>query len=250
MLLKMPNEFKGEYLKKGTYIKTAPRKWTTKEVEWCLKLKEEGCTNAQIAWSIDRDLVSVNIKMKRLKKVKGSYNENHYKEKYNINNIFLEEIKPSSILDLYCGEKNFYQGKCSYIISNDKNKNIKADYNMDALKLLCKMYYEGKKFDLVDLDNFGSSAECFDLSIRIAQKGLIITLGEMGHKRFKRLDYINKFYGINSLDNFTSDNLILHIQNIGHRYKKELVVFDKKDWQNISRVWFYIKAYKTTEQWE
>ena len=107
-----------------------------------------------------------------------------------------------------------------------------------------------KKYDLIDLDPFGSAYDCSDLAIKMARKGLYVTLGEMGHKRWKRLDYVKTRYGINNLDDFTSDNLIKKIQEIGIQNKKKLNVFACKDWQNISRVWFVIEPYKETSQWE
>lgn len=130
------------------------------------------------------------------------------------------------------------------------DKTIDADEHMDSLKLMCKLYLENKKYDMIDLDPFGSAYDCFDLAIKMAKKGLIITLGEMGHKRFKRLDFVRRMYGIESLEEFTSDRIIEEIQKIGLKNKKILNVYKKKDWQGISRVWFTIDKYKVTEQWD
>ena len=62
------------------------------------------------------------------------------------------------------------------------------------------------KFDLIDLDPFGSAYDCFDLAIKMAKKGLCITLGELGHKRWKRLDFVSSHYGIDNIDNLTLSN--------------------------------------------
>ena len=121
---------------------------------------------------------------------------------------------------------------------------------MDSLRLLCKLYAESQKFDLIDLDPFGSAYDCFDLAIKMANKGLVITLGELGHKRWKRLDYVSPRYDINTLNDFTIQNLIAYIQKIGLRNKKELVVFDYREWRNIGRVWFKIEQCKITSQWD
>ena len=64
------------------------------------------------------------------------------------------------------------------------------------------------------------------------------------------MDFVRTHYGIETEADFTSDFMTAQIQKIGLRNKKELVVFDKKDWQNISRVWFEIKPVKITEQWQ
>lgn len=246
MIPKMPDEYKGKTNKSGGYTTSSPRVWTDKELEWIKVMMKNGYTAKEIAESVDRTHTSVAIKIKRLGKKEGSYNSSHIDEKYKINQEFLDYIKPKSVLDLYCGEKDFYKDYPR--ITNDINNNINTSNHYDALHLLCNLYWENKNFDLIDLDPFGSAYDCFDLAIKMANKGLVITLGEMGHKRWKRLDYVSRYYGINNLDDFTSDNLIKHIQRLGLKNKKKLIVFKKCDWKNTSRVWFIIEPIKITEQ--
>ena len=244
----IPKEYLGEYSKNCGYTTTNPRIWTSKEIEWVKELLSKGYSNKEIAVSLDRSVTSVSVKIKRLKKKEKTYNESHIKEKYEYNRQFLNYIRPETILDLYSGENSFYKDfKC---ITNDINKNYNTDYHEDAFKLICKLYYEGKKFDLIDLDPFGSAYDCFDLAIKMAKKGLVITLGELGHKRWKRLDYVKYHYNINNLKDFTVENIIAHIQKIALRNKKILIVWKYKEWKNIGRVWFIIKEKKVTEQWE
>ena len=241
---------KGDYISSGNpYVKTTPRKWTESEIEYMLQLKKEGKSNQEICNILDRSIASVSVKLKRLKKKDNTYNQKHIIEKNKINSEFVYYINPSSILDLYHGTGNpAYDGL--NITSNDTNTDYDCDYHLDALHCLCNLYYNNMKYDIIDLDPFGSAYDCFDLAIKMAKKGLCITLGEMGHKRWKRLDFVKWRYGINNLDEFTSDNLIKKIQEIGIRNKKNLKVFSKRDWQNISRVWFIIEPYKETSQWE
>ena len=244
----IPNEYLGEAKKSCGYTLTTPREWTEKEIQWCQELKEKGYSAKEIAISTGRSEVSVSIKLKRLGKTKDTYNKRHVEEKYKLNDMFLEEIKPQTILDLYCGTKSFY--KSLNATTNDINPKIEADYHNDAYKQICKLYYDNKKYDLIDLDPFGSAYDCFDLAIKMAKKALVITLGELGHKRWKRLDYVKRYYGINNLEDFTIENLIKHIQKIGLRNKKQLEVWRYKEWENIGRVYFRIKPIKITEQWE
>ncbi len=241
---------KGKYINTtNPYIKTKPRKWTADEIEYMTFLKKEGYSIDNICKALDRSKASVTVKLKRLKKTNGTYNEKHLLEKIKINKQFVEHIQPKNILDLYHGRGNeAYKGY--NVISNDINKEYDCDYHLDALHCLCKLFVENKKFDIVDLDPYGSAYDCFDLAIKMAKKGLCITLGEMGHKRWKRLDFVKKRYGINNFDEFTCDKLINTIQDIGLRNKKQLTVFAKKDWQNISRVWFTITPYKEVSQWD
>lgn len=252
MIEKMPEEYKGSVRDDSTYTHTKPRKWTEKEIEWCRDMRDKGYTNKDIAISVDRTEVSVGLKMKRLSKKKNTYNTAHVEEKYQINREFIKEINPKTILDVYCGEKSFYKNEYPdlKIVTNDLDTCIESDYTEDSLKLLCLLYYENRKFDFIDLDPYGSAYESFDLAIKMAKKGISITLGEIGHKRWKRLDFVRRCYGIESMDDFTTENIIKEIIKIGKRNKKTLIPYTYRDWKNISRVWFKIEDLKITEQWD
>lgn len=242
----MPSEYKGEYTKNGGLTKNAPRKWTDKEIEWVNMLKAKGLNTKQIAECIDRDVTQVSIKIKRLGKKSMTYNQSHFEEKFAVNYEFVKEIKPKSVLDVYAGFASVYKKlNCENVISNDKNENSKTEYHLDALDFVCQMYIDKRKFDLVDLDPFGSAYDCFDLAIKMAKKGIIITLGELGHKRFKRLDFVRRYYGIETLEDFTTNNLVKHIIKIGERNKKTLIPIYVKDWRNIARVYFKIEKSQT-----
>ena len=245
---KMPDDYKGKITKNGGYTKNAPREWTKQEIEWVQKLLQQGYTNKEIAASIERSETSASIKIKRLSKKNQTYNDGHIADKYQTNVEFVEYLKPKSCIDVYAGEQSFYSDFCK-VISNDKDEKCITDYHLDAHKFCCLMCAQNQKADIIDLDPFGSAYDCFDIAIKMAQKGIVITLGELGHKRWKRLDYVSRYYGIKTLDDFTLDRLIEHIQQIGQRNKKQLIVFAKREWRNIGRVWFEIKPMKITEQW-
>lgn len=244
---KIPETFKGKTGKGCGYTKTQPRQWTQDEITWLKKLVKQGYSKKEIAISLGRTETSIRIKLKRISKTENNYNNKHIEEKYKLNELFLEEIKPATILDLYCGTNNFY--KKYKATTNDINKNIKSDYNEDALKLLCRLYYENKKYDMIDLDPFGSAYDCFDLAIKMAKKGLIITLGELGHKRWKRLDFVKTHYNIQNIEDFNIEKIISYIQTIGLRNKKRLIVWKYKQWENTGRVYFKIEKAKIIEQW-
>lgn len=244
------NYEKGDLINSSNpYIKTTPRKWTDSEIEYMLQLKKEGKSLETICDILGRSYASVSVKLKRLKKKNGSYNQKHLMEKNRLNREFISLLNPSSLLDLYSGDGNPAYTNLN-VTSNDINPEFNCDYNLDALHCICKLYSDNKKYDVIDLDPFGSAYDCLDLAVKMAKKGLCVTLGEMGHKRWKRLDYVSKCYGINSLDEFNSDNIIEYIQNIGKRNKKNLKIVFKRDWQLISRVWFIIEPYKETSQWD
>lgn len=245
----MPSEYTGKILPDGGGNKSPHREWTDKEIEWFKKMLNDGYSRSEIALSMGRTEVSVGLKQKRLGKKNGNYNIHHIDEKYEINKNFIDEIKPKSLLDLYAGE-SFYKGcNIKRIVTNDINKSLDTDYHRDAFKLICELYSKNKKFDMIDLDPFGSAYDCFDIAIKMARTGLVITLGELGHKRWKRFDFVRPHYGISNIEDFTIDNLISQIQRIGLCNKKELIVWEKREWPNIGRVWFKIKPYIVTEQW-
>lgn len=218
------------------------RAWTEEDIKQLLELKSEGLNRVQIAEIIGRTETAVAIKLKRLKKVTNEYNKPHVIQKRQLNIQYEQELKPESILELYAGENHTY--KCKNTIRNDINPKCDADIHEDALKVICKLYYMGEKYDYIDLDPFGSAYDCFDLAIKMAKKGIAITFGEYGHKRFKRYDYVKTRYNISSLEEFTIENLIKRVQEIGIQNKKDLQVWDYKEWKNIGRVWFIIKPYK------
>ena len=243
----LKDEYKGEVLYKNIYHKSASRRWTEKEEQYLLYLLKKGYSVKEISEALNRTEVSVDMKRKRLRQQKGNYNPYHFLEKRDINEKFLEHIRPKSVLDLYCGKNTVYDNY--NVTKNDINSSINSDYHMDALKCICKLYSMGKKYDLIDLDPFGSAYDCFDLAIKMANKGLCITLGEISQRRYKRLDYVSRYYDIYDLKEFNSDNLIKHIQKIGLRNRKQLKVFCKRDWNQISRVWFVLNDVKITNQW-
>ena len=238
-----PKEKRGNYISRSI-TKSTPRKWTREEECWLLMLKEKGHNNSYISKCLDRNEISIQIKHKRLAKSNTTYNSKHIEDKYLHNKKFLEIIKPRNCLDLFSGENSFWENmnNFDFVWTNDINKEYKnLTYNEDAFKLLCFMNWHNYKFDLIDIDPFGSAYDCFDLSIKIAKKGLIITYGEMGHKRWKRLDYVGRVYGIDKFDDFNIDTIIEHTIDIGHKNKKELIPVFTREYQNISRVYYDIK---------
>jgi hypothetical protein len=257
---KMPKEFIGVFNKKNPYANTTARQWTEEEKQWCIEMYESGYTLEDIAISTGRSNTSIQIKMKRLQKEPQirTYNQKHIIDKYSINHMFAHLIRPNTILDLCCGTENFWnilseESECPLqfeVLTNDKNKNIQADMHKDAPLAIAELYSKNMKFDLIDIDTFGSPYDSIDLAIRIAKKGLILTLGELGHKRFKRLDFVRDHYRITSLKDFTTENIIKEIQRMARCHKKQLIPIVIREYKGISRVWFKIEKLKKTEQWE
>ena len=246
----MPEEIKGKVTKGCGYTNTNPRKWTKEEVEFVSSLHAKGLSNEAIGDIVGRSAVSVQIKLKRIGKTRDTYNEHHLADKYACNAEYADIIAPKDVLDLYCGAHSWWANNGTWeAFTNDMDSKVVATWNEDACKLIHYLYYRGFAADVIDLDPYGSAYECFDLAIKMARKGVIITFGEMGHKRWKRLDFVGRYYDIQSLDDFTLPNLVAEVERIANRNKKHLIPIISREWDRIARVWFKIEDIKITEQW-
>ena len=232
------------------YTKTIPKKWSGEEIEQLKQDKASWMNISELAEKYGRSEVSISIKLKRLWKKNWQYNKQHIQDKYDTNYAFKNIIQPKNVLDLYCWVNMWWANNCMWnVYSNDKDKSINCEYHEDAERLINRLWLEWDKFDVIDLDPYGSAFECFDKAIRMATKWLIITLWEMWHKRFKRLDFVRYRYDIETLEEFTVDRLINKIQRIGKANKKQLTPIFVKEWNRIARVYFKVEPIKITEQW-
>lgn len=248
----MPNEYKGSMRESCGYTKSQPRAWTADELTWIKNMRDEGYSNEEIGISTGRTAVSIQIKLKRLGKTNDTYNEHHAMEKYALNKQYCDLIQPKTLLDIYCGVKSWWRsnGLGGVVTTNDAEPMYEADYHEKAEMLIHKLYYSGCKYDVIDLDPYGSAYDCFDLAIKMANKGIIITFGELGHKRWKRLDFVKRYYGIDTIEDFTLPRLAAHVEQIANRNKKHLEPVFSRTWDRIGRVWFKVEPLKITEQWQ
>jgi hypothetical protein len=235
----LDEKYKGQHRKKTNLTINTPRKWTDKEEQHALHLKTMGFNCEYISRCLDRNTTSVAIKLKRLAKKKDDYNEKHRQQKYNLNKKFLQIIKANTVLDLYAGN-SWYVNKVKNLTTNDKDKKFNTDYNVDASKLIAKLYYENKKYDIIDLDSYGSAYDCFELCFRMAKKGIIITLGEFGHLRWKRTDFVEKKYNITDLKNFNFQNINNKIIEKAKQNNCNLELVFLGNYRNIKRVYYKI----------
>ena len=206
---RLPEIYKGDFKCDHFSMKTTPRKWTTNELIVLDFLMKKGLNNTVIKTCLDRSIESINSKVRRRKKLKDTYNVSHRDEKYMYNEKFINYLKPNSVLDVYAGKYSFYKDhNINTVVSNDEKLDFNTDFHMKSHKLVEKLYLRGDKYDLVDLDPFGSAYDCFEYALKMAKKGVIITLGELGHKRFKRIDFVNKKYGIDNYTDFNTNKLV------------------------------------------
>jgi hypothetical protein len=248
--LQLPIEFIGKTNNSGGYTLSKPRVWTENEIDWVLARKNEGFSLSEIAKACGRTEVSVSIKYKRLTKKNDTYNEKNRFLKYATNQEFLNLIQPNSVLDVYAGDSWYRSADVEKLITNDVDALFDNCFSMDAFKLLCSLYVENSTFDLVDLDPYGSAYECFDLSIKLARKAVVVSFGEWGHKRWKRLDYVRTRYDISSLEDFVEDAFIDEFKRVALRNKKLATPVFVIKYGNFLRVYFELSQYKTTEQWD
>lgn len=227
-------------------IKTEPQKRTAEDIDKLTLYKINWFDNKKVAELLWRSEISIQIKRKRLHKKDNTYNAKHIDDKIETNMAFLQIVEPKSILDVYAWNC-FYKWMCEKYITNDTDETKPTDFHLDSFEFLSK-YYKNK-FDLVDLDPFGSAFDCFDLAIKIADKWLIITLWELWHRRWKRLDFVKR-YNITDINNDRIDYINNYIKKRGLIYKKYLTPVFIKDWNNIWRIYYTIEKFKETSQWE
>ena len=222
------------------YTHTTPRRWTDQELRILQEGLNEGLSVSEIAFKLNRSETSVAIKRKRLGKNNRTYNDKHKAQKYEANLEYLQEVNPKSVLDLYAGPESFYRGLVQKVVSNDLAYEG-HDYKDEAKYVLAKIYANRERYDIVDLDPFGSAFDCFELAVQVARKGLIITFGELGHRRWKRTDYTKRTYRIYDTDRLDLKSLSAYVDEVAHRYKKRAVVYRSCDWKNIGRVYFFLE---------
>lgn len=244
----LPEEFKGKELpdmkisaEYGDFTLTNRRKWTSKEEEWLLYLKDDiGLSFKDISICIYREEQRTRLKYKRINKKNKTYNRAHIIDKYKTNLEILENNDIETCLDLFASEKSFWEDHIENVISNDIIPSMYNTYNLKAEILAKYLNDNSHTFDLIDVDPFGSAFDCFENAIEMCNKILIITYGEIGHKRWKRLDFVRKKYGINSLEEFNIDNLINYTKKIALNKNVVLEVDCIKNWHNISRVYYKV----------
>jgi hypothetical protein len=245
-----PTEIIGEIRKPAGGNKTSPRTWTKKELDWVSEKRKEGYSNNVIANALGRSEISLQIKLKRVNKTLDNYNRENRPEKYAANKKFLDLIQPKSVLDVYAGN-SWWREQFENTVTNDKDSRFSNDYQLDALDLLCKIKIEGKKFDIVDLDPYGSAYDQFDLALKIAKRGLIVSFGEWGHKRWKRFDFVKPRYGINNVEEYgNGEPFINELQRIAACNKRLANPVITVQYANFIRVYFTLEEMKITEQWK
>lgn len=248
--LEAPSEIIGKVKKSGGYTKTNPRQWSEGEIDWVQQRRKDGYSNESIASALGRSQISLQIKLKRIGKKLDSYNSENRTEKYEANKEFFDLVNPKSVLDVYAGN-SWWKNQGVETVTNDKDEKFQTDYNLDALDFLCKIKLLGRRFDVIDLDPYGSAYDQFDLALKLAKKGLVVSFGEWGHKRWKRLDYVKPRYGIAEIEHYgEGEAFIFEIQRLASCNKKHAEPVIKLQYANFVRVYFTLTEVKITEQWE
>ena len=141
-------------------------------------------------------------------------------EKYVLNKKLIEELNIKTVCDAFAGLESSYNklSNIDTICSNDIAENANTNNHLKAFSFLALMIGNNKKFDLVDLDPYGSCYDCWPLAIRLAQKGLIISYGDYCNWRYKRTEIINSRYGeCNSVEEF-EQNLLRETERVAYNY--------------------------------
>ena len=248
-LEKFPLEKIGKYHSWSGFTYSPARDWVEEETLLLIDWYKQGYHVDDIASALHRSDASITNKVRRVKKwIIDEYNSPEARTaKYTCNKKFLGIIgNAKTCLDAYAGCGSYWTTNTKLkVVTNDDNEEFNTMYHMKADKLVAKMYSEGKKFDIVDIDPYGSPYLCINHAIAIAKKGLILTFGEKGHIQQNRTDYVEACYGIKTIKKLTVNSLISYVKKIGNSYNKELeavVVFESN---SIWRVYFTVKKRTT-----
>jgi len=247
--LEMPADYYGVVVLSGGWTITDPRRWTDKEVEWVRDRINEGYTAQEIAEAIGRTVVSVEGKIKRQAKTSNTYNEKHRTKKYEANQQMIDATRPTSVLDLYAGNSFYLNKNIDRVVTNDTDEKFATDHHEDALRLLCRLYADGDSFDIIDLDPYGSAYDCIDLAVKMAKKGIAISFGEWGHRRWRRFDFVRNRYGITQLEEFTEQPFLDELARIAATNRKNIKVQNVLQYGNFLRVHATFEKLMVTEQW-
>lgn len=230
------------------------KKYTEAEKNLVKELTEKNVSLEDIGLAINRPVDSIRKIQKDFRLENNTYNKKHVADKYFRNYVFIDYIKPKSVLDLYCGPVSFYKNKTNIpeVVTNDKDEKIPADYHDDALRTAAYLYSQHKTYDIVDLDPYTSPYECIDLAIQLAKKGLVISFGELSAKRWGKLPPVYKLkYGIETKEELSLAMLVDYVRDRGKIYGKLLEPFYSRTWHgNFSRVWFKVESISSIRQKE
>ena len=221
-------------------IKSIPKVWNDEEISKMLELKKQEVSFDIICKILNRTAESCKRKFYRLQKKLNTYNKNHKDLKYYYNKQFLEKINAETLLDAYSGGISWWKKNTQLQVIDNDIKIAGAEYKLDAFDFL--YLHRKKKYDVVDLDPFGSAYDCFDFALQIAEKGLIITFGEIVGRRFNRQDFVEHRYGINYIEDFTSKKLSEYVEKKALIYRKVLTPIIIAEMTNITRIYYKIET--------
>ena len=91
------------------------------------------------------------------RKKNKTYNKGRFggfENKNKLDREFVKFLTPKNILDVYAGDGKKYPRNIT--TTNDIDKKYNTNYHLDAINLLSNASIEDYKFDLVDLDPYGS----------------------------------------------------------------------------------------------
>lgn len=122
---------------------------------------------------------------KKRESIFGRYGDKHRDKKYEMNDAFLEKIKPKTVLDSCCGAYSYYKRqKRIKAFTNDLNPTIEADSHKDMFALLSEKIGAKERYDLVDIDPFVGAEHVWPLALIIAKKGIAVSFPDLASKRF------------------------------------------------------------------
>lgn len=252
--LKAPASIISDKTKISGWQMTEARNWTADEIRWAVEQHKLGHSKKTIAKALGRSEVSVRLKLNRQTKADNIYNTEKTngadrQAKYQGNQELLEATEATSALDVYAGN-SWWKDKVARTLTNDISEDFDTDHHQDAHQFLCWVTVEQQQYDIVDLDPFGSPYECLDLAMRIARKGLAVSFGDYGMKRWNRTDYVEPRYGISTIDEYQNGlPFIEEVQRIAKCNHKVAEPIRVIQYGNFLRAYFTLGELRVADEW-
>ncbi len=237
--------------------KRVSKKWTEVDENLLLDLREQGKTYPEISKIMNRTTSSLKHKYVRLNQSANDDKHHHPKEKTQQVESLLngDSLK---ILETNAGKGNLTQVYKRYgsVLAQDISresveylKSLELDNveikQVDSFRKIHKYIYEGRKFDVIDLDPYGLPSRYFPHVFDLIDDGILfVTFPKVGIQQINKITvkHYDVFWGIN-VSEASEQERIIHekMADYGFRGLKKVELMDVVDLGRVFRFAYKVK---------
>ena len=233
-------------------------KWTTCEENRLLEYRKEGLTYSQISEKMGRSISSLKHKYVRLNQASNKDEYHHPKEKSMQAEEVLNGKEGLSILETNSGFGNMTNIYSKYgrveaqDIDKDKVRALKESTSetvevkkCDSFKEMYNQVFQGKIYDVVDLDPYGFPSRFFPHVFNLIEDGfLFVTFPKMGVQQINKImiKHHEVFWGLSLEDKDNQEDLI-HDRMAEYAFKsfRSVELIDSIDLGRVYRFAYRVK---------